>query len=122
MVYFHDNLGVAPFLLHDHDAAEQHLLTALRMLRGLGDPSEMANVLTNLGSLERDRCGPTGARLLESLAMLRALGDSVNLAEGPEGIALVAAGDRPERALRLAAAASALREGLGCPRRPSSGA
>lgn len=115
VAYFHDNLGVAAILLHDHDAAEAHLTTALRIMRGLGDPSEVANVLTNLGSLERDRGRPAeaGARYRESLAMLRALGDSVNLAEGLEGIALVAAGERPERALRLAAAAAALREGLG---------
>jgi non-specific serine/threonine protein kinase len=118
VAFLHGNLGVAAILLHDHDAAQSHLATALAMLRRLGDPYEVANVLTNAGSLERDRgrLAVAAARYLESLDTLRELGASVNLIECLEGIACVAAaGGAHARALRLAAAASALRERLGAP-------
>jgi len=118
IAFLHGNLGVAAILLHDHDAAQSHLATALAMLRRLGDPYEVANVLTNAGSLERDRgrLAAAAARYLESLDTLRELGASVNLIECLEGIACVAAArGATARALRLAAAASVLRERLGAP-------
>jgi len=116
--FLHGNLGVAAVLLRDHGAAEAHLGTALQILRDVGDPYETANVLTNLGSMElaRGRPAAAGGRYRESLDLLSELGPSANLVECLEGIACVAAaGGDAARALRLGAAAAALRQRAGVP-------
>src|SRR5262249_62024904 len=67
-----------------------------------------------------DRGDPTRARALlrESLATRRELGDREGIAGCLEGLAAVAAGERPEHALRLAGAAAALRAAIGQPQAP----
>ncbi len=122
-----DPTGVAWALDHQGDVArEQGDVAAARTLyeasvaafRQLGDRWGIAGVLADLGNLTRDRGDYAGARALyaESLHAFRELEYKRGIARLLECFACAAAGEgQPERALRLAGAAAALRQALGVP-------
>jgi tetratricopeptide (TPR) repeat protein len=125
-----DQRGMAWSLNHLGDVARDELDYAparsryeegLAMFSELGDQPGMASSLADLGNLARDQGDYSSARPLyeESLVIFGELGDGRGIARVLEGLAgLAAARAQPERALRLAGAAAALREALGAPLPP----
>jgi tetratricopeptide (TPR) repeat protein len=105
----------------DREAARSLYQQSLAAFRGLGDQWGMAGVLADLGNLVRDSGDYTSAHGLyaESLEIFQELGHKRGLARLLECFAGSAAvQSQPERALRLAGAASALRQALGAPLPP----
>jgi len=91
---------------------------SLALRRELGDQPGVAASLLALGevALSQGDRGLAESVYEESLAIQRELGDLRGFAECVEGLAcLAAAGQQPERALRLAGAASTLRASIGVP-------
>ncbi len=106
----------------DREAARSLYQQSLAAFRGLGDQWGMAGVLADLGNLVRDSGDYTSAHGLyaESLEIFQELGHKRGLARLLECFAGSAAvQSQPERALRLAGAASALRQALGAPLPPA---
>ena len=122
-----DNTGMAWALDHQADVArEQGDLEAaaslyresLATFRQFGDRWGIAGSLADLGNLARQRGDHRGAHAfyVESLRLFQELGHKRGIARVLESVARAAAEERqPERALRLAGAAAALRQALGAP-------
>jgi predicted ATPase len=120
-----DEAGVAWSLSHqgqvareqgDRPAARAFCEQALAVFRGLNDRWGIASSLADLGHLSRDEGNRDSAqtRYRESIEIFRELGYRRGIARLLEDFACAAATDgKPERALRLAGAAAALRETLG---------
>ncbi|MFN8472310.1 MAG: tetratricopeptide repeat protein [Anaerolineae bacterium] len=113
-----NNRGMIYWDTSDFTAARTQLEASLALRREVGDRWGVANGLNNLGRVARDLGDYAGARrfFTESLTTNRELGDRGAIAYLLEDFASLAAlENQPERALRLAAAAEALRETVGAP-------
>lgn len=111
-------LADAVLALGDTDRAATLLEESLALFRGLEHTWGMAQTLTRLGSMACERGEDARASKLygEGLELVRRWGLSSYAAVCLEGLARVAAmRDRPERAVRLCAAAEAVREEVGMP-------
>lgn len=104
------------------DALRCHL-AALPILREIDSRPETARCLAGIGrvALDQGEIDLARERLTESLRLSHATGARVGVARGLEAFAELAGADgRPDAAVRLTAAAAALRESAGLP--PLSGA
>ncbi|MFQ5927164.1 MAG: tetratricopeptide repeat protein [Terriglobia bacterium] len=116
------NLGLVACYHGDHAKAQVLLEEALVIWRELGDRQNIANSLNNLGIVATalGDYAVAHARFTESLGLLRKTGDKRGIAFVLEGFSLLATSeDQPERGLRLAGAAAALRETLGAASPPA---
>jgi len=107
----------------DFADARQQYMEALAYLREINARPEIARCLSGLGRVATEAGATTLARehLTESLRLSRDTGTRIGVARGLESFAALAVReDEPERAVLLAAAATALRETAGLP--PLSGA
>jgi predicted ATPase/class 3 adenylate cyclase len=107
------------------DLAAAHVLyeECLTLMREVGDRRDVMNALHKLGEIahEEGDAETARARFRESLGIARERGDRRGIAYALEGFAgLAALEGRPERALRLAGAASALRQAIGAPAEPGT--
>ena len=112
------NLGVVAQEQGDLAGARRHFEDSVAIKRALGDPPGLALSLAKLGEVVAGMGDvATAHRLLsESLSLQRDLGDRPGIAFVLERFAITAAAHaQPERALRLAGAADALREAIGTP-------
>ncbi len=117
-----NNLALVVHELGDAAQARVLLEQALAISREIGDRWSVANTLSSLGDVALTQGDLAAARafLVESLAISRELNDRTGLAFLLEYFGVLAAKHaRPERALRLAGAAAALRENIGAPLSPS---
>jgi predicted ATPase len=119
------NLGYMACLQGDYGRAARLLQESLPLWEQLGDKKNLANALINLGTVTREQgdYGQATALYKESLA-LRGTGEQRrgvdDDAECLEGLAAVACAlGQAERAVRLCAAAAALREAIGAPLPPA---
>jgi predicted ATPase len=122
-----DRAGMAWSLDYQGDVArEQGEMETARALyskslaefRALGDPWGIAGTLADLGNLALDNDDHAGASANygESLQIFKELGSKRGVARLLECFAYAAAAEgHPERALRLAGAAAALRQSVGAP-------
>jgi predicted ATPase len=122
-----DPTGVAWALNHQGDAASEQgdaggaralYERSLAIFRDIGDQWGIAGTLADMGNLAREQADYGGARLLyeESMRIFQRLEHKRGIARLLECFACSAAAEgQPERALRLAGAAAALRQGLGAP-------
>ena len=113
-----NNLGFVALELGDYTEARARLEEAIALNREVGDKQNTGVALNNLGNVVRSRGDYTTARkhYRESLVLYRELGDRWSLAYLLEDMSVLAAlQSQPERALRLAGAASALRDMIGAP-------
>ena len=95
---------------------------SLLAFRELGDRWGIASSLADLGTLARDQKDYAAVHVLygESMRIFQELGHKRGIARLLEGFACSAAAQRkPERSLRLAGAAAALRQVLGAPLPPA---
>lgn len=101
----------------DRDRATSLARESLAMFNRFGHKIGSAAVLHTLGTLARDDGDDQRAALLYrgSLSLRRTIGDRRGIEETLEGMAHVAAARRPERAVRLFAAAEAMRAAAGTP-------
>jgi len=102
----------------DYPVARSYYLESLSLFRKIENRWEIASVQRDLASLSREQgdCAAATAGYMEALSMFRALGHRRGIARVLEYLACCAAEQaRPERALKLAGAAAALREKLGTP-------
>jgi predicted ATPase/DNA-binding NarL/FixJ family response regulator len=109
-------LGVAAYFQGDLATAREHYEASLALFEGLGDELGIVTALNELGEVAFLRGDLESARSLEaaSLEMARRIDDKERIAMALAALAgLAAAQDRPTRALRLAAAATALNEATG---------
>lgn len=125
-----DATGMAWSLNHQGDAARSHGDPAgacalyekgLAIFRELGDRWGIAGSLVDLGNLSRDQGDYAASQALyrESIQIFQELGHKRGIARLLECFACSAATQsQPERSLRLAGAAAALRQGLGAPLPP----
>jgi len=107
----------------DPGDARRHYLEALVILREIDARPEIARCLAGLGRVAMDLGALALARqhLAESLRLSHSTGARIGVARGLEAFAALAVReDRPELAVRLTAAAAALRDAAGLP--PPSGA
>jgi predicted ATPase/DNA-binding NarL/FixJ family response regulator/Tfp pilus assembly protein PilF len=112
------NLGVVAQEQGDLAAARRHFEDSVAIKRALGDPPGLALSLAKLGEViaTMNDLATAHPLLSESLTLQRDLGDRAGIAFVLERFALTAAAHaQPERALRLAGAADALREAIGTP-------
>ena len=126
-----DRLGTAWALNHegdvareqgDREAAQSLYQASLETFRKLGDRWGIAGSLADLGHLARERGDFHAADSLyrESIAMFQQMDHKRGVARLLEAFAcLAAAQSGPERALRLAGAAAALRKRLSAPLSPT---
>ena len=126
-----DQNGVAWSLNNEGDIAHDEGQSAaartlyqqgLAIFRELGDRWGVATTLADLGTLAREQrdCATADSLYKESLRVFQALGHKRGIARLLECFAsLAAAQAQPQRALRLAGAARALRQGIGAPRSPA---
>jgi predicted ATPase len=108
----------------DHAAARTCYEEALELARKVGSLPAAAAAITHLGYLAIDRDDADGGAELcrEGLALYRKQGSRMGVASGLEGLAGAAAvAGQPERALRLAGQAAALRAAAGLPLSPGEG-
>ena len=125
-----DSMGMAWSLNHQGDAARSHgdpagaralYERSLAIFRELGDRAGIAGSLADLGNLTRDQGEYAASQALyrESIQIFQELGHKRGIARLLECFACSAATQsQPERSLRLAGAAAALRLGLGAPLPP----
>jgi predicted ATPase len=110
--------------LRDHPGeAHDRYVEALAILQEIGARTEIARCLAGLGRVAIDLGAIEQARrhLTRSIQLSRATGTRIGVARGLEAFAALAAHeDRPELAVQLAAAATALRETAGLPPRPDA--
>ncbi len=109
-------LGVAAYFQGDGAAARAHYEASLALYKGLADEVGIVSALNDLGEAALLQGELEAARSFEeeSLAMARRIDDKERIAMALAALAGVAAAqDRPARALRLAAAATALNEATG---------
>jgi non-specific serine/threonine protein kinase len=112
----HHDLGLAAYYEGDLATARQEYDVTLALSRGLGDEHGIASALNDLGELALLQGALDEARRLEceSLTIARWIEDKKLIAMAFGALAGVAvAQSRPTRALRLAAAATALNEATG---------
>jgi predicted ATPase len=126
-----DRTGAAWSLNHEGDVARDQgdaggaralYQESLSLFRELGDRWGIAGSLADLGNLSRDQKDYVAARLLytESMSIFQELGHKRGIARLLECFACSAAAQlKPERSLRLAGAAAALRRTLGTPLPPA---
>ena len=110
------NLGLVARWRGDLAGARARYEEALAVHRGLGNAHDAANTLGNLAAVATEQGDYGGARALqeEGLRLAQQLGTPHVVAGSLEGFAqLAAARGAPERALRLAGAAAALRAATG---------
>jgi DNA-binding CsgD family transcriptional regulator len=115
-------LGLADLarLTGDPGSAQRRYAEALAILREVNARPEIARCLAGLGRIAMDQGQTALARehLTESIGLSRAMGSRVGMIRGLEAFAaLAAAQQRPDRSVRLAAAAAALREAAHLPGR-----
>ncbi len=113
-----NNLGVLKRQLGEYAQARAVLEESLAIWREIGDRAFLANTLTSLGEVLIDQgdVGAARAVLIESLNITRALGDKRAIAFLLENFARLAILENDDaRALKLVAAASALRSAIGVP-------
>jgi predicted ATPase/serine/threonine protein kinase len=125
-----DTTGMAWSLNHQGDAARSHgdpagaralYEQSLAIFRELGDRWGIAGSLADLGNLTRDQMDYEASQALyrESIRIFQELGHKRGIARLLECFACSAASQlQPERSLRLAGAAAALRQVLGAPLPP----
>jgi tetratricopeptide (TPR) repeat protein len=116
------NLGMVASLEGDYTRAIELYEECLALCRQLGEKNFSALTLNNLGDMRRAQGRYAEARALyqESLATQRDIGDRWAVAYLLESFAALAADEaQPERALRLAGAAAALRATIGAPLAPA---
>ena len=116
------NLGNVAYDQGQYEEARALLEESVLLLRAVGSPDALAQMLDVLGSVARDQRDYAAARAIyrEGLLISRELDDRWALAFYLENIAVLCALERnAERALLLAGAATALREGIGVPRSPA---
>lgn len=104
--------------LGDMGGARTLYQKSLSLFREVGDPWGTAGALTDLGNLSRDQKDYDAARVMysESINLFQELGHKRGIARLLECFACSAASQsKPERSLRLAGAAAALRRTLGIP-------
>jgi predicted ATPase len=110
--------------LRDHPGeAHDRYVEALAILQEIGARTEIARCLAGLGRVAIDLGAIEQARrhLTRSIQLSRATGTRIGVARGLEAFAALAVHeDRPELAVQLAAAATALRETAGLPPRPDA--
>jgi predicted ATPase len=112
------NLGNVYLDEGNYLAARTQLEAAVSLLREIGDRQAIANALHSLANVMRDQGDHAASRAQyqESLTILRELGDRWIVAHLLEDMGVLATLQaQPERALRLAGAAAALREEMGSP-------
>jgi predicted ATPase/DNA-binding SARP family transcriptional activator len=104
------SIGIVARLDGDRVAARDQFSDALALARAQGNQRAAAIVLTDLGELALDDGDAATARahFAESLTLAHQLDDRGTLAAALAGVATLAAGERAERAIRLAGAAAAL--------------
>jgi predicted ATPase len=116
-----NGLGHVATGLGDYDAARSLLEESVALSRSQGHPSEVIKALNGLGRLayvQGDLEEATG-RFAEALPLAQRIKHSRSTANSLEGFATVAtARGQPERSLRLAGAAAAVRNATGSPRWP----
>jgi adenylate cyclase len=113
-----NNLAIVVRFQGDSVAAREMLEESVAVRRALGDRWGIANALSSLTNLliHQGEYDGVDAMLEESLLINQNLGDRTAIAYCLEDFAGLAAGKGyPERALRLAGAAAALREDIGGP-------
>jgi|SRR5579871_57973 len=116
------NLGNVAYHQGDYAAARALYEESLAIKKELGDKQGIAYSLYNLGIVAGEQGDYAAARTLheESLAIERELGNKHGIAYSLEGMAELAGGQgQTEPAVRLWAAADALREAIGSPLSPN---
>src|SRR5262249_24267732 len=111
-------LGDLARLRGDPGDARRHYLEALVILREIDARPEIARCLAGLGRVALDVGAVALARqhLAESLRLSHSTGARIGVARGLEAVAALASReDRPELAVQLTAAATALRDVAGLP-------
>ena len=111
-------LGDLARLRGDPGDAHAKYVEALDILREIDARPEIARCLAGLGrvAIELDELGLARQHLAESLRLSRSTGSRIGMARGLEAFAALAGQEkRPEQAVRLTAAATALRETAGLP-------
>jgi predicted ATPase/transcriptional regulator with XRE-family HTH domain len=116
-----NNLGWLELYAGDLAAARPLVEESLAIRRALRSPREAGVSLTLLGkiALAAHESGPAAALFEDSLKMHQAVGNRWGIALALEGVAGLAAAIQPEQALRLAAAAAAVRAAIGRPLPPA---
>ena len=107
-------LGDLARLGGDPDTAHERYLDALPILQEIGARPEVARCLAGLGRVAIDLGATEQARryLASSIRLSQTTGMRISIARGLEAFAVLAGHeDRPELAVKLAAAAAAVREG-----------
>jgi predicted ATPase/serine/threonine protein kinase len=101
--------------------AGEHLEECMEIARELGDTRLVADSLNVLGGIANDQGEHARALALHksALATHRSLEDRLGMAYALEGIACAVAHARPQEALRIAGAASQLREAIQSPPSPA---
>ena len=115
------HLGDVALHQREYDSARDFYDQSLAILMETGDKRGVASLLTDMGDLACERGDYNSARPFyeEGLVIFGELGDARGIAYLFEAYARAAvARGRPERALRLAAAAATLREEFGAPLSP----
>jgi predicted ATPase/DNA-binding NarL/FixJ family response regulator len=116
-------LGDLARLTGDAYGARRRYEEALAILREVNARPEMARCLAGLGRIAMDQ-GETAAgrqHLTRSIELSRSIGSRIGTIRGVEAFAALAVAEgQPERAVRLAAAAAALREAAHLPPRPAA--
>jgi predicted ATPase len=108
--------------LGDSAAAQALYEQGLAIFREIDDRWGIAGTLTDLGNLAREQRNFLAAQslYLESLKLFQEMNHRRGIARNLEGLACTAAAQcLAERALRLAGAAAAFRQGIGAPLTPS---
>jgi predicted ATPase/DNA-binding CsgD family transcriptional regulator len=116
-------LGDLARMRGDDADARKRYTEALGYLREIGARPEIARCLSGLGRVAMDLGANELARdhLTESLRLSRTIGTRIGVARGLESFAALAVSQgEPERAVLLAAAATALREAGGLPPLPGA--
>jgi predicted ATPase/DNA-binding CsgD family transcriptional regulator len=111
-------LGDLARLRGDPSEARSMYVDALVIIREVDARPEIARCLAGLGRVAMDRgaAGHAKQHLAESLRLSHSTGSRIGIVRGLEGFAALAVQEnRPERAVQLAAAATALREAAGLP-------
>ncbi len=115
-----NNLGDLAQKQGDLGAARSFFDEALALARSVGDRWSVAIALMGLGDVASKQGDPVAARshLTQSLGQAQEIGDKLNIAECLARLAGLVAEDEPARAVRLFAAAEALREVIGASLEP----
>jgi predicted ATPase/DNA-binding CsgD family transcriptional regulator len=116
-------LGDLARLTGDAYGARRRYEEALAILREVNARPEIARCLAGLGRIAMDQGEIAAGRqhLTQSIELSRSIGSRIGTIRGVEAFAALAlAEEEPERAVRLAAAAAALREAAHLPPRPAA--